>query len=386
MVKSPIPCQRALFDIPDDIHYLNCAYISPLLRKAKRAAHEGLKRESHPWTITAPDFFEPLEEIRGLFGRMINTNADNVAIVPSASYGIATAAKNIPLRTGQKIITLQDQYPSNVYVWRELARRRQAYLQIIQHPSDGDWTAAVLEAIDNNTAIVALPNNHWMDGGWLDLVSIGQRTRAVHGALVIDTSQSLGALPLDIMKVQPDFLACAGYKWMLGPYGFSYLYVSPEWHDGDPLEYNGHNMEGGDDFPRLAQLKERYAEGARRFDAGERAHFTLAPAAAVSLTQLLSWGVNNIYDTLSAVNRDIAKAAEAFGLTTLPEQLRAGHFIGLRFPKRQYPNGPPTALQESLQRHKVILSVRGDALRVTPHLYNDESDLSALKHCMSEAL
>ena len=338
-MKSPIPCQRVLFDIPDDIHYLNCAYISPLLKEAKAAAYEGLQRESHPWTITAPDFFGPLEEIRQLFARLINANADDIAIVPSASYGIATAAKNIPLQPGQTIITLQDQYPSNVYAWRELAKRKQAHLQIIEHPSDGDWTAAVLSAINNQTAIVALPNNHWMDGGLIDLVAIGQSVRAVHAAFVVDASQSLGAMPLDIAEVQPDFLACAGYKWMLGPYGFSYLYVSPKWHDGDPLEYNGHNMVDGDDFPKLAQLKDQYAEGARRFDAGERAHFTLAPAATVTLKRLLAWGVDNIYDTLSEVNTDIANAAEAFGLTTLPNNMRAGHFIGLRFPKHRYPNG-----------------------------------------------
>ena len=385
-MKSPIPCQRALFDIPDDIHYLNCAYISPLLKEAKTAAGEGLQRESHPWTITAPDFFEPLEEIRRLFARLINADADDIAIVPSASYGIATAAKNIPLQAGQTIITLQDQYPSNVYAWRELAKRKQAHLQTIARPIDGDWTAAVLGAIDNQTAIVALPNNHWTDGGWLDLVAIGQSVRAVHAAFVIDASQSLGAMPLDIAEVRPDFLACAGYKWMLGPYGFSYFYVSPKWHDGDPLEYNGHNMVDGDDFPKLAQLKEHYAEGARRFDAGERAHFTLAPAAAVTLKRLLGWGVGNIYNTLTDVNADIAKAVEAFGLTTLPNNLRAGHFIGLRFPKHRYPNGPPAVLHQSLKRQNVILSVRGDALRVTPHLYNNESDILALKQSLIEAL
>ena len=385
-MKSLIPCQRVLFDIPDGIHYLNCAYISPLLKEAKEAAHNGLQRESHPWTIAAPDFFRPLEEIRGLFASLINANAEDIAIVPSASYGIATAAKNIPLQPGQKIITLQDQYPSNVYAWRELVNRNQARLQIIAHPSDGDWTAAVLDAIDDETAIVALPNNHWMDGGWLDLITIGQSARAVQAAFVVDASQSLGAMPLDIADVQPDFLACAGYKWMLGPYGFSYLYVSPKWHDGDPLEYNAHNMVDGDDFPKLAQLKDRYAGGARRFDAGERAHFTLAPAATVTLKRLLAWGVGNIYDTLSEVNADIARAAEAFGLTALPNNLRAGHFIGLRFPKHRYPNGPPAALHQSLKSHNVKLSVRGDALRVTPHLYNNESDISALKLCLSEAL
>lgn len=356
------------------------------MKEAKAAAYAGLERESHPWTITAPDFFRPLEEIRELFAKLINTNADDVAIVPSASYGIATAAKNVPLRAGQKIITLEDQYPSNVYAWREIAKQKQAHLEIIERPKDGDWTVAVLEAIDSKTAVVAVPNNHWMDGGWLDLIAIGQRVRTVHATFLIDTSQSLGAMPLDVSEVRPDFLACAGYKWMLGPYGFSYLYASPKWHEGDPLEYNAHNMKDGDDFPRLAQLKQDYARGARRFDAGERAHFTLAPAAATALKQLLSWGIGDVYHTLGMMTSQVAKVADEFELTTLPNDIRAGHFIGLRFPRHRYPNGPPAALHQSLKEHNVVLSLRGDSLRVTPHLYNDEGDIDALKCCLSEAL
>lgn len=386
MVNSPIPCQRECFDVPDDVHYLNCAYISPLLKAACAAANRGLQNEAHPWTITAPDFFEPLDEIRQLFAQLIHAESNDIAIVPSASYGIATAAKNVRLEPNQKIVTLEDQYPSNVYAWRELTRRKRARLQIVARPEDSNWTQAVLAAIDTNTAVVALPNNHWMDGGWLDLIAIGETTRQVGAALVLDTSQSLGAMPLDVTQVKPDFMACAGYKWMLGPYGFSYLYVAPKWHEGDPVEYNGHNMEDGDNFPKLAQLKDYYAEGARRFDAGERAHFTLAPAAAVSLKQLLAWEVNSIYQTLCNMTAQIEQLAEEFELSTMPAEFRAGHFVGLRFPEQRYPNGPPASLQRSLTEHQVVLSLRGDSLRVTPHLYNNDSDISALKHCLTKAL
>lgn len=386
MANLPIPCQRDRFDVPRDVHYLNCAYISPLLKDARQAAFEGLQRESHPWTITAPDFFEPLDEIRYLFAKLINAHADDVAIVPSASYGIATAAKNVRLEPGQAIVTLQDQYPSNVYAWRELAKRKSGRLHTVLRPHDADWTRAVLAAIDNDTAVVAVPNNHWMDGGRLDLDAIAEAARGVGAALVLDTSQSLGAVPLDVQQIQPDFMACAGYKWMLGPYGFSYLYVSPKWHGGDPLEYNGHNMEHGDDFPALARLKDRYARGARRFDAGERAHFTLAPAAAVTLKQLLSWGVDDVYATLCHTTAQVQALAEEFGLSTIPADLRAGHFIGLRFPEQGFPDGPPRSLQQILKNNQVILSQRGDVLRITPHLYNDGSDISVLRLCLHEAL
>lgn len=381
-----IDCQRHLFDVPDDIHYLNCAYISPLLRTAKTAAVAGLDRESHPWTITAADFFSPLETIRELFAQLIGATADDIAIVPSASYGIATAAANMPLKRGQTILTLQDQYPSNVYVWRELANRTGATHRVIERPADNDWTTTILTAVDGNTALAALPNNHWMDGGLVDLPAVREKLHAVGASLVVDASQSLGAMPLDVTRVRPDFLVTAGYKWMLCPYGFSFLYVAPHRHDGKPLEHNPHNRLAGEDFPRLAELKEEFARGARRFDAGERAHFTLAPAATATLKQLLEWGVEDIYATLSAVNQRVAEYAQRFDLVTLLPALRAGHFVGLRFPPSRFPAGPPTALQDALRDANVVVSLRGSSLRVTPHLYNDDADIAALFDCLDTVL
>ena len=145
-------------------------------------------------------------------------------------------------------------------------------------------------------------------------------------------------------------------------------------------------MQDGIDFPRLAQLKDGYAAGARRYDAGERAQFTLAPAAAASLKQLSSWGVDNIYLTLSGMTEQVAAMARTYGLVSIPGEFRAGHFIGLRFPKARYPEGPPAGLKQALEDNGVFLSVRGDSLRVTPHLYNNQADFDALEASLESAL
>jgi selenocysteine lyase/cysteine desulfurase len=381
-MSEVLPCQRHLFDLPAQVHYLNCAYISPLMTPVAEAARGGLKREMRPWEILAADFFDLPEEARQHFAALIGARPEDIALVPSASYGIATAAANLEVAAGQKILLLDEQYPSNVYVWRELARRRGASLLQVERPADGDWTAAVLEAIhataEGELALAALPNNHWMDGGLLDLVAVGAALRQVGAALVVDASQSLGALPLDVGNVRPDFLATAGYKWMLAPYGLSFMYVAPAHHEGRPLEENPHNRVDGVDFPRLAELKERYAEGARRFDAGERANFTLLPAAVAALKQLNAWGPARIQASLARKTAAIADAAGAFGLTALPEGRRAGHFLGLRFPVEDFPEGPPKSLAPALAEAGVYVSLRGSSLRVTPHLYNTEADAAAL--------
>jgi selenocysteine lyase/cysteine desulfurase len=357
-----------------------------MMRRAKAAAEIGLERESHPWQIKPIDFFEPVEQARGLFARLIGASADDIAIVPSTSYGIATAAKNLPLAEGRKVITLEEQFPSNVYSWREAAARAGARMEVVARPEDGDWTRAVLAALDESVAVVALPNNHWTDGGLLDLIAIGGRARELGAAFVLDTSQSMAALPLDVREVRPDFLTTSGYKWMLCPYGVSFLYVAPHRQQGSPLEENWANRRDGVDFARLTALRDEYALGARRFDVGERAHFTLMPAVLEILRQILDWGVANIQATLSRTTAAVAEDARRLGLSSLPPDKRAGHFLGLQFPPDRFPEGPPERLPEELGKAGVYVSVRGASLRVTPHLWNDEADQQALIEVLKRVL
>lgn len=208
----PLPDQRDLFEIPDDITYLNCAYISPLLRAAREAGQAAIARKSTPWRITSHDFFEESEAARSLFAGLISSDADGVALIPSASYGLSLAAANIPVREGQHIVLLEDAFPSNVYPWRDLAERSGAGVEVVARPSDFDWTRELLERIDERTAVVAVPQYHWTDGSLVDLDRVGERARAVGAALVVDATQSLGAAPLDLGKVQPDYLVAATYK------------------------------------------------------------------------------------------------------------------------------------------------------------------------------
>ena len=196
----------------------------------------------------------------------------------------------------------------------------------------------------------------------------------------------MGALPIDVNAVQPDFLATCGYKWMLCPYGLSFLYVAPRWQNGRALEENPMNRCEAVDFPRMAVLRDDYAEGARRFDVGERAHFTLMPAAIAVLEQLRSWGILNIQATLKQLTGAVASEAAAMGLPSLRPERRAGHFLGLRFPEADFPNGPPAELPDALARAGVYVSVRGTSLRVTPHLWNDGSDLEALIDVLKKVL
>src|SRR6202521_3226800 len=218
-----IPCQRHLFDIPDDVAYLNCAYMSPLMKPALEAGTVGLARKAHPWELTPDKFFTGADEFRATAAQLLDCPGDCIAIVPSASYGIATAARNLPVKKGQSILVLEEQFPSNYYPWQRRAEETGASLKIVAWPVDNDWTAAVLDSLTSDVAIAALPNVQWTSGGRLDLVRIGAACRKLGTALVLDLAQSLGALPFSVGDVRPDFAVAASYKWLLGPYSVGLL-------------------------------------------------------------------------------------------------------------------------------------------------------------------
>ncbi|MEM9683542.1 MAG: aminotransferase class V-fold PLP-dependent enzyme, partial [Pseudomonadota bacterium] len=242
---SPISSQRSLFDIPDDVVYLNCASHSPLLRSTFETGQEAVMRKAHPWAGFRAEAAAESETLRGLFGDLVGATANDIAIVPSTSYGIATAAANLPAGPGQNIVVLENQFPSNYHAWVDLAEASGAALVTVPRPADGDWATAVLEHLNDNTAVTALAPCHWTDGSLVDLDAIGERCRAVGSAFVIDATQACGAQPIDVRRLQPDFMAVSGYKWMLCPYTLSFLYAAPHRQNGRPLEHHRTNSVGG---------------------------------------------------------------------------------------------------------------------------------------------
>ena len=372
--------QRDLFDLSDKVAFLNCANMAPQLRAVTDAGIAAVRQKRSPWEIQARDWFTGAETLRAAAARLMGADVDGVALVPAVSYGIAIAARNVRAKKGQNIVVLDEQFPSNVYAWRELAEASGATIRIVRKGPADAWTNAVLDAIDRQTAVVAVPNCHWTDGALVDLVAVGARTRSVAAALVVDASQSFGAYPLDVAAVQPDFLVSVGYKWQLGPYGLGYLYVGPKWREiGRPLESSWLTRAGAEDFAALVDYVDDYRTGARRFDMGEYPQFVLAPMALAALSQLLDWNVACVQATLSRFTGQIAEEAETMGCSVLAADKRVGHMLGLRLP-----GGVPKRLEQRLAEDQVFVSVRGDAIRIAPHVYNDESDAERLLMVLRE--
>ena len=362
---------RDAFDVPDDITYLNCANLAPRLRSVSEAGAAAVERLSRPWTVDGRHWFAEPERLRGLFAQLAKTSPESVALIPSVSYGIAVAAKNVSIPVGSNVVILDQQFPSNVYAWRRVGGEKGASIRTVTRSGDR-WTNAVLAAIDETTSVVSVPNCHWTDGVLLDLQEIGRAARQVGAALVVDASQSMGAHPLDLAAVRPDFLVSVGYKWLLGPFGLGYMIVDEKWHrDGVPIEESWLTRAGCENFAGLVDYVDEYRPGARRFDFGEFPQFLSVPMACAALAQLADWTLEAIQTSLAKITATIQEEARQLGFTAALPKDRVAHIIGLCLE-----GGLPKDLAGELKRRQIYVSIRGDKVRVAPHLHTTEADVA----------
>jgi selenocysteine lyase/cysteine desulfurase len=367
--SQPLGDQRHLFDMEDGVVFLNAASKSALLKASVEAGRIGAADKGRPWAIDEPGRYVQADDIRARFASLIGASGDDIAIHPAASYGIATAAKNLQPKAGSRILLLEGQFPSNVYAWQRLADRTGAVIETVAWPEDGDWTQAVLKAIDSDVAIAALPPCHWTDGSLVDLGQIGPALKNAGATFVVDATQWVGALPIDVNAIHADYLVCAAYKWLLGPYGLSFMYAAPAHQDGLPLEDHLFNHGGIDSITGGLAYPEGFTPGARRYDAGEYLSLITLPMIQVALKQLQDWQPTRIAAALAPITKRIAEAAPSLGLDVAPEAFRTPHILGLR-----RDGGFPGDILARLAAEKVYVSSRGGALRVSPHLCNSLND------------
>ena len=379
-----LSCQKHLFSLPDGLHYLNGAYMSPLSKAVEATGIEGVSRKAAPTRILPEQFFTESDQARERFATLVNADPQRIAIIPAVSYGIATVARNLPVSAGQNIVILHEQFPSNVYAWR--AFREQGADVITVKAPEGDkrgqrWNEFILEAITPDTAIVALGHVHWTDGALFDLESIGKRAREVGAALIIDGTQSVGALPFDVQQIQPDALIVASYKWLMGPYGMGVAYYGERFDHGTPLEDTWIARSGSEDFSALVNYQDDYAAGAVRYDMGERSNPILLPMMITALEQILERGVDNIQAYCASLLQGFIDDARALGYRVEDKAWRASHLLGLRLPSEVSLD----TLHDALREYNVAVSVRGDAVRVSPNVYNDAADIEALLYALQKA-
>lgn len=362
--------------------------MAPLLKAVEQSGIAGLQKKRLPTQYGPYEFFEEVDQVRKLFAQLINaSDYQRVAILPAVSYGMAIVVKNLRLQAGDNIIVVGEQFPSNVYPWRKPAQQAGAELRVVAAPSGVEnrgkqWNERLLEAIDPKTRLVAIPFTHWSDGTRFDLPALRRRTREVGALLVVDGTQSVGALPFQVPDIQPDALICAGYKWLMGPYGLTLGYFGEYFDEGEPLEEGWIARDKSEDFVNLVHYQDRYQPKALRYDMGERSNFILIPMMGKALEAVLHWQPERIQDYCRSITETTISELRKLGYWIEEDTQRGQHLFGIRLPSSVNLEN----LQETLKKAKISVSVRGESVRVSPHLYNEEGDLARLADILREAV
>lgn len=376
--------QKHLFDLDEKGIYLNGAYMSAQLKTVTEIGIENLIRKANPSSISPTDFFSHKKILKGRFAQLINApNSENIAIIPSVSYGIANAAKNLQLQRNDEIIVIDEQFPSHIYSWQKLADEKLAKIVSIEQPSTFHdrgkvWNLSILEAINDKTAAVCICNVHWADGTKYNLKAIGEKARK-HGAkLIIDGTQSVGALPISIKEYGIDVLVCGGYKWLMGPYSLGLAYYSDEFCQGQPIEENWMNRYNSEDFKGLTQYESNYKKGAERFSVGESSNFILVPMLSRAIEQILSWNPSSVQEYCKSITEEGISLLRAKGCFVEDAEYRGHHLFGVYLPN----NLDQETIKNRLNAENISVSYRGNAIRVSPHVYNTKDDFLKFVNCI----
>jgi selenocysteine lyase/cysteine desulfurase len=377
--------QKHLFQLPSDIHYLNGAYMSPLLKSVEEVGISSLIQKRNPTSISPKDFFSLAEIARSNFGKLVNCPSDQVAIIPSASYGMASAIQNLPKDNGQTALIVSDEFPSGYYTIEKWCRENGKKLQIIDAPGGLKnraevWNQKILSQINKDTCAVVMSSIHWTDGTLFQLKEIGEKCKANEALLIVDGTQSVGALPIDVMDFHIDALVCAGYKWLMGPYSIGMAYYSKLFNEGNPLEESWMNRSNAQNFSQLTQFVDTYSAGAGRYNVGEFSNFTLLPMLNEALIQILKWDPANIQSYCQELTEPLVFFLKANGFWLEEEDFRAKHLFGILLPD----SIDQQKLLQKLQERKIFVSVRGKAIRISFHLYNTDADIRAFINTLQE--
>ncbi len=372
-------CQKHFFHLPEDIHYLNCAYMAPLMKSVEEKGIEGLRKKRNPVTIQPVDFFTGVNEVRSEFGQIVNCAPSQVAVMPSVSYGMNSVIRNIPYRPGQHALTISEEFPSCYYTAKRWCEMHGAHLKVVARKEDipvrgEDWNRRILEAIGKDTAFVVMASVHWMNGTKFDLDSIGRRCAEVGAKLIVDGSQSVGALPVDVKRSGIDALICAGYKWLMGPYSTALSYIHEDFNEGIPLEESWMSRPNAEHFERLTDYEEAYRPGAVRFDMGQNSNFISIPMLKEALNRLNAWGIREIQDYCGELADPLIRLFLERNFPVEPDAYRANHLIGLQLPVTVNGN----ELVRELQMRKVYVSLRGSNIRISVNVFNTEEDIHQL--------
>ncbi len=351
--------------------YLDHAAVAPLTGPAQDALGKWAADAAGNGATPYSAWMHQLEQLRGLAARMISAEPQEIALVGNTTDGITLVAEGYPWRSGDNVVIREDEFPSNQYPWMNLSNRGVETRRI---PVRGDETDLdrLAAACDDRTRIVAVS---WVtySTGWRHDVDRLAQIAHDHGALLfLDAIQGLGAFPLDVKKTPVDFLAADGHKWLLGPERAGIFFARREHLDLlRPFGVGWHSVAHAHDFARIELILKDTAE---RYEGGSPNTPGLIGLGA-SLQLLSRFGFEALAQRVLEISDLACARLQQIG-AVIHSDRRGPHNSGIV--AFELPDRDPQALQQRCLEQDVVLSCRGGRLRISPHAYNDHSDVDRL--------
>jgi cysteine desulfurase / selenocysteine lyase len=374
---SPITDWRQeWFEIEDAI-YLNLAGQSPMPKVAHRAVQTAIEWKKFPHRIADSAYFEIPNRIRASIAQLIGGKSEEVALTSGASTGMSAVAYGLTWKPGDEVLTAKGEFPLQYATWKPMEAREGIVMKVVS-PRERFITADdFLAAMTPKTRMVSASLVRFDNGVLLDAARIAAACHAQGALLLLDVSQCCGGMPLDVAKLGADFLVCAGYKWLLSPYGTGFFWAKNEHIEKmRPGPFYWAAAEGAQNFHSLALENPKPVRGARRWDIAETSNYFNFAAMDASLQFVLQLGP----ETVEAHNRKLID----FMFERLPkdrcvpasplDSSRRGPYgcFAARSPEKT------SELYQKLVNEKIITSLREGNIRVSPHLYNTERDIDRL--------
>ncbi len=362
---------RRQMPIADRWAYFDHAAVAPLPAAARDAlvrwAHQAAEQGDTVW----PQWTQRVEQVRKLAARLIAASPDEIALVRSTTEGISLVAEGFRWQPGDNVVTLDNEFPSNLYPWMNLAERGVETRRVATDGGRVDLNR-LDAACDARTRIVSVSWVGYASGWRSNLDALAELAHARGALLFVDAIQGLGAFPLDVSRTPLDFLAADGHKWLLGPEGAGLLYVRREHLDRlRPLGVGWHSVVHASDYNRIAlDLK----PSAARYEGGSQntAGFL---ALAESLELLLGLGVENIGRRILEIT-DLACQRLAQAGCPIASPRDGEHRSGIVL--FETPGRDPQQVRAHLEQAGVVVRMRAGKLRISPHAYVNPEDVDRL--------
>jgi cysteine desulfurase/selenocysteine lyase len=368
--------REAEFPVTRHWAYFDHAAQAPLPRRSAEMLRSWVDEQTRDGVVGWPAREKRIEAIRYEVARLVGAERDEIAFVGSTTHGIGLIAEGFPWREGDTVVSAEDEYPSNLYPWMNLASRGVS-LRLVPSRDGRIWIDDLIAAIDRSTRLLAISHVEFATGFRNDLDALADACHARGVALFVDAIQGLGPLTVDVRQTPIDFMAADGHKWLLGPEGAGLLFVRRDWIDRlRPTGVGWHSVVGSYNSPRN---EFRLKASAQRWEGGSfNMPGLLAFGASVELFLELGPAAvsRRVLDRATAV-RELAASA-GWTVTGSPREADRSAIVVLEHPRV----GPDSAAHE-LRRQGIVVSCRRGRLRVSPHMYNNHDDLDRLKTALA---